>query len=51
MLKAQDRDRQRTLANDAVMNFRVPLIEENLLTSLEPVGFSRRTLVHGVRNR
>jgi len=51
MLKAQDKDMQRTFANDAVMNCQVPLIEENLLTSLEPVGFSRRTLLHGVRNK
>jgi len=51
MLKAQERDRRRALANGAVMNLRVPLIEENLLTSLEPVGFSRRTLLHGARNK
>jgi hypothetical protein len=43
-----DRNRWRTLVN-AVMTLRVPLNEENLLTSLEPDGFSRRTLLHGVK--
>jgi len=50
MLKAQERDRRLTLAN-AVMNLRVPLNEKNLLSSLEPVGFLRRALHHGVRDK
>jgi hypothetical protein len=50
MSKAQDRDKRRTLAH-VVKNLRVPLNEQNLLASLEPVGFSRRTLLHGVRNK
>jgi hypothetical protein len=49
MLEDQDRYRRRTLEN-AVMNLPVPLNEENLLTSLKPVGFSR-SLLHGVRNK
>jgi len=30
------------------MNLRVPQNAENFLTSLEPVSFSRRTLLYGV---
>jgi len=33
---------------NAVMNLRVPKNAGNFLTSLEPVSFSRRTLLHGV---
>jgi len=43
----QDRDRWRTLVS-AAMNLRVPLNAGNFLTSCKPVGFSRRTLHHGV---
>jgi len=32
----------------AVMKLRLPKNAENFLTSLEPVSFSRRTLLHGV---
>jgi hypothetical protein len=44
---AQDRDRCRALVS-AVMNLRVPQNAGNFLTSLRPVSFSRRTLLHGV---
>ena len=34
---------------NAVMNIRVPLNAGNFLTSREPVSFSGRNLLHGVR--
>ena len=46
---APDRDTQRAHVN-LVMNLSVPENAGNFLTSLEPVRFSRRTLLHGVRN-
>ena len=45
---AQDRDRWRTVVN-ALMILGVPLNAWNFLTRSEPVSFSRRTLLHGVR--
>jgi hypothetical protein len=44
---AQVRVRWRALVN-TVMNLRVPLNAGNLLTSLGPVSFSRRTLLPGI---
>jgi hypothetical protein len=44
---AQDRHRWPTLVS-AVLNLRVQWSAENFLTSCKPVGFSRRTLHHGV---
>ena len=44
---AQDRDRWRAVVNE-VTNLRVPLNAGNFLNSRGPVGFSERTLLHGV---
>ena len=42
---AQDWDRRRALVN-AVMNVRISQNARNFLTNCEPLGFSRRTLLH-----
>jgi len=47
---AHDRDRWRAFVT-AVMNSWVQLNAGNILTSLKQVGFSRRTLLHGVSNK
>jgi hypothetical protein len=44
---AQNRDRRRALV-DVVVNFWVPYSVGNFLASQEPVGFSRRTPLHGI---
>ena len=44
---ASDWDKWRALVN-AVMNLTIPLNAGNFLTSLGPVSFSGRTLLHGV---
>jgi hypothetical protein len=44
---AQDRGRWRSLVN-AVMNLRVSQNAECFLTSLRPVSFTRRPLLHAV---
>jgi len=44
---AQDSDRWHALVN-MVINLRIPQNTENFLTSLEPVSFSRRTVLYGV---
>ena len=44
----RDMDRWRDLIN-AVINLQVPYNAENFLTSREPVIFSRKILLHGVR--
>jgi hypothetical protein len=44
---AEDRDRWRALVK-AVINIWFPQNAGNVLTSSEPVSYSRRTLFHGV---
>jgi hypothetical protein len=44
---AQDRDRLQELVN-VVMKMRVTESAGKILSSCKPVGFSRRTLLHGV---
>jgi CRISPR/Cas system-associated protein Cas7 (RAMP superfamily) len=44
---ARDRDRWRAIVN-AVMNLRFQINAGNFLTSLKPIGFSTRDLLHGV---
>ena len=44
---AQDRDRWRSLVR-TVMNIRVPKMRRISSLAVEPVSFSRRTLLHGV---
>jgi hypothetical protein len=46
----QDMDRWRALVI-AVMDFRFPCIAGNFLTSIIPVSFFRRTLLHAVNYR
>jgi hypothetical protein len=47
-VKVKYRDRWQGLVN-TVMNFRVPQNAGDFLTSWEPVSFSRRPLLRGVR--
>ena len=47
---AQVRDRWRALVN-VVMNLRFPQNVGNFLTSCKPVGFLRRSLLHGVSKK
>jgi hypothetical protein len=45
---AQDRDGWQALVN-VVINLQVPYNAENLLSTLGHVGFSGRTLLHGIQ--